>query len=161
MARERIGHTQLANTISALLKSDQRDEIRWIYDALSVLDTKASGLLSFNGILIALTSALLGFVLQTPISGYFYPVLVGGGLAACVVSSLFCIRVLWIGWDFLGNVSEESSDGNLKYDFNVEVAELVKVLQKRTRHHHLAVSITLWDLAFMAFCAVWVIANRI
>ena len=153
MARERIGHTQLANTISALLKSDQRDEIRWIYDALSVLDTKASGLLSYNGILIALTSALLGFVLQTPISGYFYPVLVG--------ASLFCIRVLWIGWDFLGNVSEESSDGNLKYDFNVEVAELVKVLQKRTRHHHLAVSITLWDLAFMAFCAVWVIANRI
>ncbi|MFF4955603.1 hypothetical protein ACFY2Z_00665 [Streptomyces sp. NPDC001222] len=91
----------------------QRDdafEHDYLYSCLSVLDSKAQALLSYDGILMAASSITLSMFSRDITTG---SVLVFSSLVVSVVSSALCLSVVWVHWTDTGEL-ENSEDLFLK-----------------------------------------------
>ncbi len=74
------------------LTPDAQAEHDYLYECLSILDAKASALLSFNSILLA-ALALTVTIGENRLTSVLLSGLVLSGL-----SSLLCLRVVWVHW---------------------------------------------------------------
>lgn len=121
----------LSAKVEALVGPGARDKIKWLYEALSILDAKANGLLQINSLVMTIMSLVVTFARS---AGGTLTVPIGfksGLLLAFVVlsvSSVLCFFVVRIGWAFLMGANLE----NQTYDFKCEIAALSAVTNKRT-----------------------------
>ncbi|GAA3065724.1 hypothetical protein [Streptomyces glomeratus] len=113
----------------------QRDdafEHAYLYSCLSVLDTKAQALLSYDGILMAASSITLSMFSRDITAG---SVLVFSSLAVSGISSALCLSVVWVHWTDTGEL-ENSDDLFLK---------LLHVRNRRTLSYRIS-----WIIAQLA-----------
>jgi hypothetical protein len=100
---------------------DDAFEHDYLYSCLSVLDSKAQALLSYDGILMAASSITLSLFSRDITTG---SVLAFASLAASGLSSALCLSVVWVRWTDTGDL-ENSDDLFL---------ELLRVRNRRTVH---------------------------
>jgi len=76
-----------------------------LYECLSILDSKAIGLLTYDSLLIAATSLLLTLFSKNPSAGdiLIFTALILGGLA-----SALCLYVIWIFWTGTADFEDSS-----------------------------------------------------
>lgn len=118
---------ELEKHVEALVRahsSEEHEELfQHLYGCLSILDDKASSLLSFNSIVIA----VFAIVMTSPITstGFF---LAGAGMAAVTISSVLLMSVVWIHW---------STTDDLK-KLDEHAYRLLQVRRSRTIRYRLA-----------------------
>jgi hypothetical protein len=121
--------------------------IQWLYGALTILDSKASGLLSVNSILAAVATGLLTVADSPPVGLEHlraYEDMAKLELLLFIGSSLFCLAIIRVKWGFLGRI-KWSNDG---YDFAGAAVSLARAMEHRTRFYWLAWLLTLCGFAF-------------
>jgi hypothetical protein len=111
--------------------SDIKDGLAQLYTILTILDTKATGLLTVNAFLIAglVASAdqikyVLGF---TP-----PPVILRAQLVTLGVSAFLCMLVVRVTWKFMWYVPESASSAA---DFEAELSHLANAIADRTHYY--------------------------
>jgi hypothetical protein len=97
---ERARTGREAEHLAAIRESAAHD---YLYDCLSVLDTKASALLQYDGIILA--AATLAITLFSRATAG--TVLVAVALILSGLSSVLCLQVIWVYWT---ETAEFSSD---------------------------------------------------
>ena len=121
--------------IEALIGADSsgvvpnKEIIKWLYDALSILDGKANGLLRVNGFFLALLAGTLAFFrfiredsqkVWLP-KVHFFDLIVYIGVTALLFlcSSMVCIWVVRVSWRILGKVTlAEARNSNFSREIN-------------------------------------------
>ncbi len=137
---------ELINKIRSLEGRDvkAKDDINRLYGMLSILDAKASGLLSVTSMFLV----LLVFFLTWSLDGSFPPELKAYLTLAyldavlLVISGFFCLLVMAINWKFLRKAT--AIDG--RYSFESEILRLANVVDDRTHYYWLA-----WVSTFLTF----------
>jgi hypothetical protein len=125
--------TPLAAKVRALIPNDQRGQIKWLYEALSVLDSKAQGLLRLNAFVLAIGGFSITFVKYSSLAGYhpfivpFYLICVMDFLAL-VISCLLCFWIIRMSWGFL----ETLPDAPTAAELDSEVDNHATVTDERT-----------------------------
>ena len=119
--------------VNALLgtTATARDKVKWLYEALSILDAKANGLLRINSLVMTILSLIFTYARTAPQSQNVSPCFLTGCLFAFVAlggSSVLCFLVVRMSWDFLGSVLT----GAAAPDFTAEIDGLVDETTKRT-----------------------------
>jgi len=127
-------------SLHAASKNQAKETIDWFYGALNVLDSKAGGLLTFNGIFIALLAAYFGGNSGTG-EAMWIRVVAGVALLLLGVSSILCLMVRQVSWDFLHHAKKKGDNSN-EYDFEPEISELAIVAYDRREYFGCAVNIT-------------------
>lgn len=134
-------------SLSANNMAPTKDILIQFYGILSILDAKATGLLTVNAIAAAILTAFLAAdgalaqQLHMPASLpilEFQLLLLGG-------SSLLCLVIIRVTWRFFAIVP---STPTLPADFDTEVKRLANVIDDRTHYYVIA-----WWLAIVAFGA--------
>ena len=118
------------------------------YGILTILDQKATGLLTVNALLIAGLVTLIT-ASDVKIFGVTPPKdVLQWQLAALGISSFLCLTVIRIAWGFLRYVRENPGSG----DFGLEIRRLTNVVDDRTHCYWLA-----WAAAMIGFLltAAW------
>ena len=111
------------------------DEFQFLYENLSILDSKAASLLQFNSILLAVVAI---FFTQTDgAARWVYLV----DLALNIVSCWLCLRVVWVSWSSTEDLSDPGRHG----------VNLVAVRDLRTRLYRKA-----WWLAAVSLLGLLV-----
>ena len=100
------------------------EKVKWLYEVLTILDSKAGALLAFDGLLLAAEALMYDklsehFVLLRP----YTLVLIFFTLAAALV----CLLVAQVSYDFLGKIALED------YDNTAEIDGLGKAVEIRTK----------------------------
>lgn len=108
------------------------DSVRGQYELLNILDGKASALLSFNGIFLAVLSIWLGYV---PLN--YLHLALDAVFILLLASSSLLLSVIWLRWSTLSET----------------VAELDAVRRSRTKRYQRA-----WTLAQLSVAAVILIS---
>jgi hypothetical protein len=110
------------------------------YNNLTVLDTKASALMAFNGILIAVAS----FTVQA--GGVFekQPVVPLIVIITALIAAGLCLFVAQISYPFLGKVVIKSGTPN-GLDYSAEINSLHGAVDRRTWYYRIA-----WWLSLLA-----------
>lgn len=128
---------KLTQRIDALLANENKDEksrLNVLYNCLDVLDSKASSLLTFNGILTAIFAFLLDQALDPEKSfNALEKLSVGIGLVLTLFSAGLCLWVAQIAWRFFERMGQP---GNL--NVSNELDHLAKAVERRTRRYQLA-----------------------
>jgi hypothetical protein len=126
---------------------ETKDILAQFYGILSILDTKATGLLTvntlFGAILLALIAdhgTLIGS-LHLAVDTTF----IAGQLLATGLSSVLCLLIIRVTWQFLESVPRAPKQPE---DFEAEVKRLATVIDDRTHFYWIA-----WWLAVLAFMA--------
>lgn len=107
------------------------EALKWIYDLLSAMDSKASALMRLNGVMLAAAAFLLG--ISSAGGKMVLQILKGDQIAivttatASAVSILLCLYVVNVSWYFLGKVSE----GAGKLDYTEEFRMLQQTGMRR------------------------------
>jgi hypothetical protein len=132
---------KLIDKLKALRTDSHRESVKELYDLLTILDSKATGLLTVDALVVAI---LLGVLSSSK------PYLPGWGiwisLCLTMCSALLCLLIVNLPWGFLGQVYRDASN-NLS--FNEEVRCLANVVHDRTWFYCSA-----WKLAFLGItCA--------
>jgi hypothetical protein len=100
--RKRHGLVQLQIAESATADT----AIKWLYDVLTTLDSKASALMRLNGILIAASAFLLGIGDNAETFGLTIARLDAQLIVSCALLSALsifaCLFVVNVSWPFLG-----------------------------------------------------------
>lgn len=116
----------------ALLAGGNRDMVRWFYDMLSILDSKASGLLRINSFVMTIISLFLAYARVSSGAG---PKVSRGFMFACLVdfillaaSSVLCFFIIRVTWGVLEKVP--SRGGEVAFD--TEIDALATVTGHRT-----------------------------
>lgn len=120
--------------------------IDWLYGALTILDSKASGLLSVNSILAAVAMGFLTVTQWSPDSpGHLRPYedMAKLELLLFIGSSFLCLAIIRVKWGFLGRL-KRSNDG---YDLAGAATSLARTMEHRTRFYWLAWLLTLCGFA--------------
>lgn len=105
--------------------------LKWIYDLLTAMDSKASALMRLNGVMLAAAAFLLSSNSIQPTSILQiarldqYAILIIA--AASAISILLCLYVVNVSWYFLGKVAE----GAGKLDYTAEFAALQRTAKRR------------------------------
>ena len=116
-------------------------EIKFIYSILGYLDAKASALMRFDGIILA----VLAIVAQ---NSSFITAAISAVVALFILSSIACcVMVIDVSWPFLSLARPE----NGKNDDATEVRELQKVLYFREQAYRWA-----WLLSAWAMVAIFI-----
>jgi hypothetical protein len=149
---------QLSQRIAALaLPANQaaKDQINWLYGALTILDGKANGMLQINSLVMAVIAAFVSYT-QSPAFGPGNTRLLHLGLGGCVLAFLLlaasswrCFQIVRMGWGFLTDLTP----GQPIADFTREIEELCGVADARTRCFWWA-----WQLSRIGFCLIAVLA---
>ncbi|MFJ8359819.1 hypothetical protein [Streptomyces sp. NPDC093984] len=126
------GIRHLAAVRSLQPHQDDAFEHDYLYSCLSVLDSKAQALLSYDGILMAASSITLSLFSRDITAG---SVLAFSSLAASGLSSALCLSVVWVRWTDTGDL-ENSDDLFL---------ELLRVRNRRTLSYRIS-----WVVAQLA-----------
>ena len=132
---------RLTSPIPANINAEKA--VEWLYQILSVLDTKASALMRLNGVMLAAATFLLGVFTRTDagriIEGSHGMVLWIAALSS--VSIALCLLVVSIDWSFLGLVRRTED----KLDFTEEIDHLERVSKFRQLIYRIA-----WVVSFIA-----------
>jgi hypothetical protein len=122
-----------------------KETLNQLYGILSILDTKATGLLTVNAFLIAAILAVLASPQQLAnIIGVTPPSWVlQAQLAAFILSAFLCLLVIRVSWRFFHYVPNTPL---AEADFNVELKHLANVIDDRTRYYWFG-----WLLALTGF----------
>jgi cytidine deaminase len=117
-----MGHAELLTRLQTVYPDKPSEQLGWLYGTLSILDTKATGLLAFNAILAALASIAL------PTSGAWSAAWIMLLLSLLLLgrACLECLYILNVGYAFLGRVVPKASD------LATELADLVQHVDSRT-----------------------------
>jgi hypothetical protein len=124
-----------------------KDILTQFYGVLSILDVKATGLLTVNAIAAAVLTAFLaadGALAQRLHMQTSLPILeIQLGLLGA--SSLFCLVIIRVTWRFFAIVPNAPTQ---PADFETELKRLANVIDDRTHYYVIA-----WWLAIFAFGA--------
>jgi hypothetical protein len=122
-----------------------RDSLSQLYGMLTILDTKATGLLTVDALFIAILSAFL--VSGDAITRMMKLAVPSGVLEVQLflgaASAFFCLLVVRVTWKFLGKVPNNPAAAA---DFDDELQRLANVVDDRTHYYWMA-----WALALSAF----------
>ena len=122
-----VGQGQLEHTAS-IRESTAHD---YLYNCLSILDTKSSALLQYDGIILA--AATLAVTLSPrPSIGSLFVII---SLVLSGISSVLCLPVIWVHWTTTREFANEDS----------EFLELLRHRNRRTLCYR-----TSWLIAQMA-----------
>jgi hypothetical protein len=105
------------------------ETIKWLYDVLTILDSKAGALLAFDGLLLAAEALMHEKMLEK--MDWLHPYSLALILFT-LVTALLCLFVAQVSYDFLGNIDLD------KHDNTVEIDGLGKVVELRTTRLGLA-----------------------
>ena len=100
------------------------DTIKWLYDVLTILDSKAGALLAFDGLLLAAASLMYDKIAES------VPTLKVPSLLLIIVSlvaALLCLLVARISYPFLGAIKLDQQNNQ------AEIDGLGQVVEDRTR----------------------------
>lgn len=133
---------KLIQRIDALLASEaEKKKLEVLYNCLDVLDSKASSLLTFNGLLTAIFAFLPEDALD-PVTSFnaLQKLCVGLGLFLTLASAGLCLWVARIAWRFFERIGEPGA-------LNVcnELGHLAKAVERRTLRYRFA-----WRLSCLA-----------
>lgn len=130
-----LNEGRLIGSIPATLaNSDTEKAVDWLYQLLTVLDSKASALMRLNGVMLAAAAFLLN--LQV-----FNLRLIWGIAALSSISIALCLLVVSVDWPFLGLVNRT----NNQVDFTDEVYNLKRVSKFREVIYRIS-----WLISFVA-----------
>jgi hypothetical protein len=158
----------LVNKVRALHRKDpsptfevEKHCLDQFYTYLTVLDSKATGLLTVNTLFIAILVGFLTadaskvFDLQIPFSKTVAEL----QLLGVFFSALLCLFVVSVSWNFLANVPTEPQDAKA---FEAELKRLANVIDDRTHYYWFAWVLTLLALvatvAWWSFCVAGIVA---
>jgi hypothetical protein len=142
----------LAIKIEALVGTAPRDRIKWLYEALSILDAKANGLLRINSLVMTIISLFLAYAHSGDrIAHISTGFLIGSTVALLLLagSSIICFFIVRMSWEFLRAVPAVSGTTA----FTGEIDALAIETNRRT---HLFVSA--WSLGLAGFVLTMVLA---
>ncbi len=131
------------------------------YTYLTVLDSKATGLLTVNTLFIAILVAFLGADASKFIELQirFSKTVAEWQLLGVCLSALLCLFVVSVSWNFLANVPTEPPDAQA---FETELKRLANVIDDRTHYYWFAWALTLLALvatvAWWSYCVAGIIA---
>lgn len=126
---------------------NHKDALNLLYKFLDVIDSKASALLRFNGIILAVLAVLSRTAGESSAKPYFYL----ATIIILIISCGLCMFVIQIKWGFLG----QGSNPEVGFDATVEFPALRDAVAWRHRCYYLAWCITaLCGLALSAMI-VW------
>ena len=111
-----------------------KDYVNRLYGILTILDAKAGGLLTVNGLFLALLVFFIGWsnaptgfptrlVDYVPLA-YFDAILL-------IISSFLCLLVVTVSWKFLGHATWDRG----AYNFDTEIGRLANVVHDRTHYY--------------------------
>jgi len=115
------------------------------YQILTVLDTKATGLLTIDALVAAILLGVLALSPTNTVKIYVPDCAIWYALAAIILSAFLCMLIVRISWAFLGKVNEK--------DFKTEIECLARVAHDRTWFYRCA-----WWLVLFGIFAVPVTA---
>ena len=151
--------SQLSQRVAALVSSDNqpaKEQIAWLYGALTILDGKANGMLQINSLVMAVIAAFVSYT-QSPAFAAGNPGLLRAGLGGCVVAFLLlaasswqCFQIVRMGWGFLTDLTRGQPIG----DFAFEIEALCDVTDARTRYFGWAWRLSLFGFGLTAVLAV-------
>lgn len=130
--------TELVFKIAAAQRhGDVKDGLAQLYGILSILDTKATGLLTVNAFLIAALVVFFGSADQIQNALGFAPprVILRAQLVVLGISAFLCLLVVRVTWRFMQHVPETAS---AREDFFPELRRLANAVDDRTRYYWLA-----------------------
>jgi hypothetical protein len=117
--------------------------IKWLYDVLTTLDTKASALMRLNGVLLAAAAFLLGVVGRTGTTILSTAPWDSRLMIICAflsaLSITLCLFVVNVSWPFLGKTTVEGNKCNPRD----EIVSLDKACNFRRRLYQCAWAISL------------------
>ena len=132
---EEINHIKAKSELS---ESDNSIIIQYLYERLNIIDSKVSSLLTANTIFLAIISVLVttrGQSLFEQIStGNAY--LLKSSIVMCIASTVICLFVGLLKWEFLKDSTEESK--------KIYINTIIAVTTKRTLYYNLAVVLILF-----------------
>jgi hypothetical protein len=138
--------TELIRKTTALQNFGASNEtFKQLYGILTILDTKATGLLTVDALLIAACVVFIGSAEQTrTLIGFAIPSrLIEMQLAALAVSAFLCLLVVRVSWRFMEYVPDAPTSA---VDFDNELRRLANVVDDRTRYYWFA-----WLFALIGF----------
>lgn len=112
-------------------------QFNFLYQSLGILDSKASALLTFNGI----TLAALAIWMEGSAKGGQH-MLLDAAFLLSLVSSGFCLSVNWIRWESTDELADEQA----------HAVTLLALRDSRTRHYRSA-----WLLAALSVVLVFLV----
>ena len=127
--------TELVYKIAAAQKlNDVKDGLTQLYTILTILDTKATGLLTVNAFLIAAVVAFLASADQVKTALGFAPppVILRAQLAVLGISAFLCLLVVRVTWRFMWYVPETAQAAT---DFVDELRRLANAIDDRTHYY--------------------------
>lgn len=144
---KRRGAEIIVKTTALHGKATPRDILGQLYELLTILDSKAAGLLTVDALFIAILGTLLGSpeTMKTLIGRAVAPLIIEFQLGFTVISAFLCMLVVRVSWRFFFWVPNAPSKAS---DFDAEIARLANVIDDRTHFYWLA-----WLLALCAFVA--------
>jgi hypothetical protein len=129
------------------------DVVDWLYSVLTILDSKASALMTVNSVLIAVAALLLSMFDKpdnTALSPCaFYALLTIASF--CALSIFVCLLVVDVRWSFLGKVDIDTNDGTI--ECHREISALDSAMMCRQSMYRLAWALSL--VASIIFVAVF------
>jgi hypothetical protein len=100
------------------------DTIKWLYDVLTILDSKAGALLAFDGLLLAAASLMYEKIAEGSLAlKTISLIMIGVGLLAAAL----CLYVARVSYSFLGEI-DVNIDDNTR-----EIESLSQAVEVRTR----------------------------
>jgi hypothetical protein len=107
------------------LEDDQEAEHDYLYECLSILDTKSAALLQFNSILVATSAIALSIFNRDVTTG---SVMIFLSLVAAGISCALCLSVIWLFWTETDDIEDKSR----------HFADLLRVRDSRTVRYRYA-----------------------
>jgi hypothetical protein len=147
----------LRDCVKSLCSDNPHDAIEWLYTTLTVLDTKATGLLAFNALI-----ATAGGIATTKFPTKLLPVTLGDALTSLswllmvaawvfLVRACFeCLNILNVEYVFLGNGAGDDKK------FEKEISELATVVDGRTDGFMRARNWSLLGFALLTIACVFI-----
>jgi hypothetical protein len=124
--------------------------IKWLYDVLTILDSKAGALLAFDGLLLA-AEALMYDKMSEKIGWLHYTSL--ALIIITVVAALFCLFVARVSYAFLGRIDLNS------YSNTAEIDELGNIIQSRTHRLWWAWGLSVIAVFLFVILAIFVLES--
>ncbi|WP_192560504.1 hypothetical protein [Pseudomonas allokribbensis] len=151
-----INNTKLEATIQNTPISGE-NLLKWIYDVLAILDTKASALMRLNGVMLATTTFMLihGATLQIKVLIIF-------NALPLTLSIILCLFVVNVDWPFLGKAKMPKTPDSATeiagqtIDFTEEFSRLESMIGIRTLIYRWAWGLSLFAaVAFIIALAIY------
>lgn len=128
-----------------------------LYAVLTILDSKATGLLTVDTLLIAILCALLAIPHPEMATQFHvtesYDLVLIAQLGFSTLSAFLCLLMVRVTWRFYFWVKADLTAATLAKDLEAEIMHLANVIDDRTHYFWLAWKMTI--LAFILTLAWW------